>query len=497
MKKRMLILVFLLLFTLACSFGGLLGGDDAEVQSAEPLQSENRCGDGVCDGPENQKNCPQDCSEQQQESQQGSNNTKTSGDYAVLYHVIENALTSYAMSNDTCYSVGLRRYDDAGWVNPDGSGDQVLDLKDNPTSLVTAASTDNYYYISTQQDPVQEAMGMAMFNWDVGGQTLYTADFASSQSQQLVAPTAASFPGGVSVSPDDQYLLYPMTGESKADQGMAFGMMQNTFNPFLNDSTLIIRDIASGMTTEVAAQNYNRQLFASLGDYSQDAESFYTITRSAGGFEFVRISLSSAEVTPFAQAFPKFDWSKVNWDAFFPAQSDFAYAYFAMSPDETRLLAYKNIFTANMQNTCVTEANHDLWVFDLEGGKLQHFQNQPGYVSSMDWRADSQQFAMAVVGNAGCYPDYLDSKIEIFSKDGQSQTTLVNLAKSKINGLGWSPDGSQIAYDVYSTDLVGRLEVVDVSSKQVTELVNTADIGYQAQPDRPMDILFSGWISVK
>ena len=30
----------------------------------EPEESEKRCGDGVCDGPENGTNCPEDCGEE-------------------------------------------------------------------------------------------------------------------------------------------------------------------------------------------------------------------------------------------------------------------------------------------------------------------------------------------------------------------------------------------------------------------------------------------------
>jgi hypothetical protein len=59
MKQRLLIKnIFLYLFILliipAC------GWIQKDTQS-EPLVSENRCGDGVCDGPENIENCAEDC----------------------------------------------------------------------------------------------------------------------------------------------------------------------------------------------------------------------------------------------------------------------------------------------------------------------------------------------------------------------------------------------------------------------------------------------------
>ncbi len=55
MKRLFAILTTLILFSMACS----LTGNDPEAQPAP--QSENRCGDQVCDGPENFGNCPADC----------------------------------------------------------------------------------------------------------------------------------------------------------------------------------------------------------------------------------------------------------------------------------------------------------------------------------------------------------------------------------------------------------------------------------------------------
>jgi hypothetical protein len=57
MKKNILVLVLLMVVTLACNIAGnnpVESGNDGSV-------SEKRCGDNVCDGPENSSNCPQDC----------------------------------------------------------------------------------------------------------------------------------------------------------------------------------------------------------------------------------------------------------------------------------------------------------------------------------------------------------------------------------------------------------------------------------------------------
>jgi hypothetical protein len=69
--KIALPLMALVLLALACN---LVGAEPAPTQEplpteaqaeptaeSPPLESEKRCGDGVCDGPENVNNCPQDC----------------------------------------------------------------------------------------------------------------------------------------------------------------------------------------------------------------------------------------------------------------------------------------------------------------------------------------------------------------------------------------------------------------------------------------------------
>jgi|GEM_PF-1002262 hypothetical protein len=56
MKRIFLMLASLIILSLACSFGGAIS------DSSEPApNSEKRCGDDVCDGPENAQNCPDDC----------------------------------------------------------------------------------------------------------------------------------------------------------------------------------------------------------------------------------------------------------------------------------------------------------------------------------------------------------------------------------------------------------------------------------------------------
>jgi Tol biopolymer transport system component len=116
-------------------------------------------------------------------------------------------------------------------------------------------------------------------------------------------------------------------------------------------------------------------------------------------------------------------------------------------------------------------------------------------VSDGQWQPDSTSFALAIVGNSGCYPDYLDSWIDTFDPDGKMELTLVEEAESRITTLGWSPDGEQIAYDVYSTDFVGRLKVIDVARADAREIVNTRGLGYDVDRSAPATLLFADWIA--
>jgi len=65
----MLSLTLLVSLTMACipglpDLGGLVTGEETPAPpppAEETPPSEGQCGDGVCDGPENPQNCPQDC----------------------------------------------------------------------------------------------------------------------------------------------------------------------------------------------------------------------------------------------------------------------------------------------------------------------------------------------------------------------------------------------------------------------------------------------------
>jgi len=143
------------------------------------------------------------------------------------------------------------------------------------------------------------------------------------------------------------------------------------------------------------------------------------------------------------------------------------------------------------------DALHKLWIFNLENNATDIFENQEGYVSDSSWKYDSIEFALAIMGSSGCYPDYMDARIDKIDKDGSNKVSLVNEVKSKITNLGWSPDGMEIAYDVYGMDLIGRLKLVDAGGKEVKEIINTQTLGYEVSKSEPVLLLFADWVARK
>ena len=473
------------------------------------LESEKRCGDGVCDGPENVGNCPEDCQPVEgadtevretaaptvEAMQEPSADTLQGSDQVILYHIVKHSVSSHQMNDATCYVFNFRRFLDGGYVQADGSQNQIVELKDNPTSKVTAKKLDTFCYISSPKDPVVEQFGIAMFNWDVEEQTLWSAEFADNTPTEVAASRDIGFPGGVATSPENRYLLCLMTQRMSQDSTEPGGFMPNKFNPFVSDSSLLVARPNGEENKSLPLDNYNRQLFTSFSDFSADGQYFYTIVRHGEGFGFVRVDLKSRQVEGFSQALPGFDWAKVPWDALFPRADDFSYASFRIAPDETRLIAYKNNFTANLENPCYSEASHDLWVFNIENDTMERFQDRPGYVTDADWKPDSMQLAMSIIGNSGCYPDYLDARIDTFDREGERVATLVQEPESKTTTLGWSADGDSIAYDVYSTDFVGRLKLIDVVEGTVSEVLSTQTLGYEVDRAAPVTFLFADWVS--
>jgi len=493
--KKIFISLSLMLILLSTSCTIFLGNEVNE-ETDVIAESKKTCGDGICDGPENINNCPEDCNTEQTAATEESpvNGDRISSGLSILYHLTKHSITINQMSGEDCCLFNFLEFLDAGLIQADGTNNQILILRDNPTSRVTSQYYDQYFYISSTENPVQQKFGISFFNWDVDGQVLLAANYANQKISEITLQTSAAFPGGVTSSPENEFLLYPMTQINNSDSQMP-EMVSGKTNPFLSDSSLVIMHLGENEPREILSNAYNRQLFSSFADFSLDGRRFFTISREGRQFKFVQIDLQNGNVTNFDQIYPDFDWEGLNWNEFFPTSGDFSYATFTLSPDETRLIGYKNVFTASLDNPCFSQANHHLWIFNLETNQLISDENRSGYVSDSNWNSENNQLALAVVGNSGCYPDYLDSWINLLDKDGNITATLVEEPESKITSLGWSPDGDLIAYDIYSTDHIGRLKIVDPSSSEIREIINTQELGYDIAGDHPVILFFVDWVS--
>ena len=416
------------------------------------------------------------------------------GEYGLLYQLVENTVMTQKLVGTECHMFNFLRFLDAGYVELTDGTHIVLDLKDYPTSKVTSTRYDRYFYIGTPTNPLIEIFGFQMFDWDVAGQTLWAADFAGHDPTAMTLPEGDRFPGDVAAAPGNRYLLYPLTEKRSTSPAQATGAVAGRYDPFVSDSSLVISDLSNGDQRTVLSDSYNRQLFVSFADFSADGNSFYTLAREGDGFKFVKIALDSGAVSDFRELFPNFDWNGVEWDSFFPRTNDMAYAHFTVSPDETRLIAYKDILSVNPADPCNVEAAHHLWLFDFERNTIEAYRDQPARVEDAAWKADSSALALALVSRAGCYPGDMDSRIDLFDRDGRLLGNLVSEPKSKITTIGWSPDSRVIAYDVYGTDFIGRLKLVDVSTKDVGEFINTQELGYAVSQTKPVTLVFADWI---
>ncbi|MBS1249209.1 MAG: hypothetical protein MAG431_00784 [Chloroflexi bacterium] len=83
MKRKFLALTLIMLITLslACSLGNLINdGEDSGSTGESAPQGEGRCGNGICGGPENPQNCPEDCPSEAQSGSPSTDDESASGD---------------------------------------------------------------------------------------------------------------------------------------------------------------------------------------------------------------------------------------------------------------------------------------------------------------------------------------------------------------------------------------------------------------------------------
>jgi hypothetical protein len=415
--------------------------------------------------------------------------------YKLLYQLTKNSVSKTVTGDTECFLLNFSEFMDGGIINPDGSDNKILELKKYPTSFIASRKLNSYYYIYSPNNPVTLLEGFKIFNWDTEGQTLIDADFKTDEAAGLKTTPPDRYPGDVLISPENKYLAYPMTIQKSSDISSGSNFIMDKFNPFMSDSSLVIMDVDDNQEVTALENNYNRRLFSSFSQFSVRDDYFYTIALDDNSFKFIRVSPGTGEVKDFSEVFTYLDWDKINWDEFFPRTNDYLYASFSLSPDEERMVIYKNNYAADMKNPCAPEAYHELWILNLENGSIDIFEKQEGSVADVSWNpAGSQKFALSVNSHSGCYPDYIEARIDLIDKNGGSRETLITEQKSKITGLEWSPDGENIAYDVYGIDFTGRLKLIDSGNGSVKELINTCSIKDTVSKDEPVLIIFLDWV---
>ena len=416
-------------------------------------------------------------------------------EYQVLYGKTKNYIgTSPSMgTGEGCKQFTMSDFAGGGTVERNGESFEDFDYENYLASYLHARTNSDYYYISADESPQTEMMGYTAFDWDYPAKTIFEAPFDSMQSKELASSTDNAFPGNLDVSPGNKYLVYVMTNKNQPEFGGGI------INPFLNDSSLVIRDLSSNKETKILSDKYNRFLFDSMRDFSADGKTLYTISNVADDFNFVKISLDSGTVATFDEVFPDFDWTKTKWDELFEqSEMGFGYhAHFTLSPDEERLIAYKNYSATSITDFCRPEATHKIWSFNIEEGTIETYEDGNGLMDSLAWDSQGEEFAWANISCGGCYPDYLDAYIYKMDADGDNKEELVEELKSKILQLAWSPDDTEIAYGVYGTDYVGWIKSVDPRNKQLESVLSTNDTEGSIDKENPVTLNVMNWIKIK
>jgi len=125
--------------------------------------------------------------------------------YKLLYQLTGNIVTEINMAGTKCYLLNFTEFFDAGIINPDGTGNKILDLKKYPTCAATSKKLTDYYYIYSPNNPVTQAQGFSFFNFDIEGQTLIKADFKTNTGTELISTSQSDrHPGDLLVSSENE-----------------------------------------------------------------------------------------------------------------------------------------------------------------------------------------------------------------------------------------------------------------------------------------------------
>ncbi len=154
----------------------ILAASGCENESVETLETENQ---EISEKEEILK-------ETDNETEKGSSSSLTDKNYKILYHLSKHNLSSYDYGKTKCFFLNFYNFMDGGIINSDGSDNQILDLKEYPTSLLTSKKYNDYYYIYLPDKPVIGMSGFEIFDWDLPNQTSIKTDYNKNNEEEFV-----------------------------------------------------------------------------------------------------------------------------------------------------------------------------------------------------------------------------------------------------------------------------------------------------------------------
>lgn len=430
------------------------------------------------------------CTQKNTKSNKNRNNKDTSKEtnsnkYRILYSRSENQVVGNNQLGITCFNFSLFKHIGGGIIKEDGKNNKLLKIKEFFMGTLNSAKYNDYYYISSTSSPSKKMMNYNVFDFNAAGQTVWSDEFDSGNLTKVAGLKNKQFPADILASKNNKYLAYVMV-TSSGSNSLAL------FDPNIKSGELVIRNTETGTEKRSLKGIYNRQLFKCFSQFSEKANAFYTIAIAGGNFKFVKVNADTGVVEDFSKLFTNFDFTKVDWKGLV-ASSGFE-SNFVMSPDEKIILAGKNKTKVNKKNVCAPGSDYTLYAINLGDNTLKTYKQESGYLNGITWKSDSNEFAIILLTCGGCYPDYMDSKIIKFDKDGKNEDVLVEEKKSKINSFGWAPSGEKIAFTIYGNDYLSKLKVVNAWNKQQDEVTNSNQTEKTINKKLPVILTFRDWV---